>query len=229
MPGVMNIAYVGKHLRCAKSRWPVRSTAVRASSAAPNLPDASSVSDQAGAKKNASIGSTCFISGFSPFACRRDLDLALGGRSVKKVDPYLDAMHFPTGMYAISVENKHEAAELRQKFSNLADSNNPKFKIHHPQFHPPKAWVPSSELNVTSKTIRCHTMDSRVGADEIMFFFDDFDLRYDSIRKFNHDRNDRRAHYLVDFRCPEEAERAVAENNHNLLFGKIVHLLWFQA
>ena len=165
----------------------------------------------------------CFLSGISKFSSRRDLDLLLGGRPVTGVEPYIDSFHYPTGMYALTFENQDDLETLRSQFSEDPGPN--RFTLHNNKFEPPKAWLPASSVDISNKTVRCNFAESRIGEDELLFFFDNFELRFDSIRKHIIDG---RSHFLVDFSCPEEAERAVMERNREEVMGKVSHLLWYQ-
>jgi len=174
------------------------------------------------------------ISGFSKFASRRDLDLALGEHvQPLRVDALLDQHRYFLGSWLLCLDkSKCTVEDLQQqlKAPPQTTGTEPMGKLElkgvlYTPGQPSSKYRLASELGITGCTVRLRNVRYNMGIDALLFFFRDFDLGPGGIEKIAMDT--RFNQYLVHFRSPAEAERAMNVLNLKTASGNAMHLIWY--
>jgi hypothetical protein len=100
-----------------------------------------------------------------------DLELLLGNFKPLTIDPLLDRIYLPTGMYALQFRSSEEIHQLRQsikeqhgKFKVFADGGNMLL------------WNRSSTKRITRKTVRLSGISRQVNLENLQFWLEDYQL-----------------------------------------------------
>jgi len=85
----------------------------------------------------------------------------------------------------------------------------------------------ASDLGITDCTVRLRNVRYNLGMDAVLFFFRDFQLGPRRIEKLKLDH--RLNQYLVHFRTPAEAEKAMSMLNLKVASGNVMHMIWYNC
>ena len=185
------------------------------------------------------------VSGFTKFASRRDLDLALGKRlqpAVVKVEALVDKHSYFQGEWLLGLDHsKCSADEFRRRLArrSVDDEADPligaptdRLEVKRVSYSPggannnPNLRL-ASALGITGSTVRLRNVRYNLGMDALLFFFREFELGPRGIEKVQMDN--RFNQYLVHFRSPAEAERAMSTVNLKVASGNVMHLIWYSC
>jgi hypothetical protein len=167
------------------------------------------------------------IGGFSRFASRKDLDMALGDLQPLKVDPILDVQLYASGRWAVllSVPNLHILRGLLAKTNPKATCT----VLHKDEFAKLKM---ASACGITNCSVRFRNVPSEVGVEELRYFLQEFKLEEgpNDIMPFHQERSGKAFnHFIVKFANPEEAERVVLEKCYTMIEGTPVQMFWYNC
>lgn len=198
------------------------------------------------------------ISGFTKFAARRDLDVALG-ENVKpvKVEAILDQLSFFQGAWLLCLDPAVcNVDRLRTELSRpravlgepvqpnaLVGASTEKLevkRVRYPAHSPSRGGASkggenikpftgrlASQEGITGCTLRLRNVAYNLSHDALMFFFRDFRLGPRGIEKLKIDA--RFNQYLVHFKTPTEAEKAMSLLNLKVANGSVMHLIWYSC
>lgn len=167
------------------------------------------------------------IGGFSRFASRKDLDMALGDLQPLKVDPILDMHLYATGKWAVLLQIPNPYI-LR----GLLTTNSPRATctmLNKEDFLKLKF---ASSIGITNCSVRFRNIPCEVGIEELRYFLQEFKLDEgsDAIMPFHQDKSGKAFnHFIVKFVSPEEAERVVIEKCFTMIEGTPVQMFWYNC
>eukprot|EP01031_Cornospumella_fuschlensis_P028052 gene28053-33870_t len=173
------------------------------------------------------------LSGFTQFASRADLKLALGSVTPQEVIPLLDRKLLFIGKYQVVV-NPEEVGILKENLKKFNGSLSLHSTIYSDQI------FNAAQLNITSRCIRTLNLPSNLAVHDVEYFFEDFHVAEPGIVRISHlplvkqnfSRVDSKAtsQFLVHFADEFEAERAMMELDGKVLKdGADVQLWWYRA
>lgn len=209
---------------------------VNAQSVTPVAPVAKTTDTKkrAGPKKNIS-NDIVYLNGMSKFASRKDLLIFLGPHKPTKIDPVLNLHHNFTGVYGLQFATPDELdAFQKYVFSVPKKFGTQSYSVLQSKWFDPRRSVAASTCNVTPSTVRCVLLDKPHSyADRFVQFFENQNLHEDNVRKISFGQassgpvtgtSGHTSHYLLQFESPEEAVRAVVENQYKTMFGSRMKL-----
>ena len=167
------------------------------------------------------------ITGFSKWASRKDLDLALGDLESLKVDPILDSHLFATGKWAVLFP-----AINRTVIQHALAANNPKVIATSLSGEEMNNSRLASRNGITNRTVRFRNVPSEIGVEELRYFLQDYNLEdsVNAIVPLMSERNSKgQNHYLVNFSSADEAERVVLEKCFTMLEGIPIQMFWYNC
>ena len=187
------------------------------------------------------------VSGFSKFASRLDLDVALGDRvHPLRVEALVDHQSYFQGAWLLSLDPSVCGFDcLRQHLlrprvmTGSAAANEPNALVGVPTDKltvKSVTYVPggrnnqiylASDLGITDCTVRLRNVRYNLGMDAVLFFFRDFQLGPRRVEKIKLDH--RLNQYLVHFRTPAEAEKAMSMLNLKVASGNVMHMIWYNC
>ncbi|RYH22501.1 hypothetical protein EON65_19145 [archaeon] len=172
------------------------------------------------------------LSGFTPFASRADLKLALGQVNPSEIHPLLDRKLFFVGKYEIVIK-PDEIAMLKENVKKYNGSLSLHTTIYSDQI------FNATQLNITSQCIRVVNF-THLAVHDVEYFFEDFHLVEPGIQRIrqipfvrqNFSKVDQKAasQFLIRFSDEFEAERAMMElDGKGIKDCPSVRLLWYRA
>jgi hypothetical protein len=174
------------------------------------------------------------LEGFTPYASRADLQLALGPAKPLEVIPLLDRTLGFSGKYELVLEAK-EVSLLREGMKRYNGS----LRLHD-NHYPVEPFIAPKEFEIDRNTLRTRNFPADHRLYELEYFFEDFSLLPQGIVQV-HTHSNYRSHrpiipykiahqYLVYFSSAEEAERAMIElDGRGMKDLPHLHLLWYHA
>ena len=197
------------------------------------------------------------ISGFTKFAARRDLDVALG-ENIKplKVEAIVDQLIFFQGAWLLCLDPaicsvdrlRKELSRPRAVFGEpvqpnaLVGASTERLavkRVRYPAHSPSRGGIGkgenikpftgrlASQEGITGCTLRLRNVAYNLSHDALMFFFRDFRLGPRGIEKLKIDA--RFNQYLVHFKTPTEAEKAMSLLNLKVANGSVMHMIWYSC
>jgi hypothetical protein len=167
------------------------------------------------------------ISGFSKWASRKDLDLALGDLESLKVDPILDSQLFSSGKWAVLFPGIS-----RSEVQKIVSSNNPKVIAVPLTGEELNNCRLASRNGITNCTVRFRNVPTDIGVEELRYFLQDYNLEesVNAVVPLMSEKNAKgQNHYLVNFSSPDEAERVVLEKCFTMLEGVPIQMFWYNC
>ena len=168
------------------------------------------------------------IGGFTRFASRRDLEIALGELKPLRADPILDINFNSTGRWAVLlpvtnvslVKNALASQNLKATCAMLNKDDHNNLKL-------------ASRCGISDCTVRLRNVPAEVGIEELRFFLQDYNLEDgpNAITPLQGEKERRQPfhQYFVNFASAEDAERAVLEKSFALLEGSPVQMTWYNC
>lgn len=168
------------------------------------------------------------IGGFTRFASRRDLEIALGDLKPLKADPILDTDFNTTGRWAVLlpvtnvsiVKNALAAQNLKATCAMLSKDGHNNLKL-------------ASRCGISDHTVRLKNVPAEVGIEELRFFLQDYNLDDgpNAITPLQGERERRQPfhQYFVNFATAEDAERVVLEKCYSILEGAPIQMIWYNC
>eukprot|EP00388_Colpodella_angusta_P031650 GDKK01023775.1.p3 GENE.GDKK01023775.1~~GDKK01023775.1.p3 ORF type:complete len:155 (-),score=15.55 GDKK01023775.1:143-607(-) len=147
----------------------------------------------------------------------------------------LSSHHNFTGVYGLKFATPEESAAF-QKFvfglpKRVGVQN---YSVLQSKWFDSRRSVVASAWNVTPNTVRCQLLDKPHSyTDRFVQFFESQNLREENVEKVSFGQcsfgpitpsSGQTSHFLLHFESPEEAVRAVVENQHKLMFGSKMKL-----
>lgn len=167
------------------------------------------------------------VGGFSRFASRKDLDMALGNLNPIRVDAILDIHLYASGNWAVLLpsDSKHETRKI-------IHANNPRttcVQLSQVDFNSLRL---ASKSGLSNRSVRFRNVPAEIGIEELRYFLQDYNLSDgpNDICPFNNERGSKIFnHYIVNFATAEEAERVVLEKCFTVLAGTPVQMFWYSC
>lgn len=203
---------------------------VQSKQSKPNV-DANKTASQ----KRQRINDMVYLNGLSKFASRKDLLLFLGPHKPTNIDPVLTLNHTFTGTYGLQFATPEELDAFQKFVFGLPKKFGAQsYSVFQSKWFDPRRSVTASAYNVTPNTVRCVLLDKAHSfTDRFVQFFENYNLVEDNVCKisFGHatsgpvtTTSGHTSHFLLHFESPEEAVRAVVENQYKTMFGSRMKL-----
>lgn len=173
------------------------------------------------------------LSGFTPFASRADLKLALGQVNPLEIHPLLNRKLLFIGKYELVVKPE-EVAMLTENVKKYNGSLALHTTIYSDQI------FNATQLNISTRCVRTLNLPPQFAVHDVEYFFEDFHVSEPGIQRIgqmplvkqNIGKVDQKAtsQFLIHFSDEFEAERAMMElDGKGLKDFPDVQLLWYRA
>lgn len=172
-----------------------------------------------------------YVIGIPRYASRKDLEMLLGTFKPTKIEPMLTINHVFSGAYGFKFATPEEHVEFRKTMSSneLNKAKSLSLKVYDDSWYDSKKLLHASAAVVSNRTVRCQVGNQQVTIEHLVSFFEEYDLKHEHIKKFGGTINGAKPHYLLNFRSPEEAERAAIEKNNKPFNRDTISLETYQC
>lgn len=163
---------------------------------------------------------------------------ALGGVQPDSIDPILDTNLFPIAQWLLMFKNGGFIPPNQQKL--ILER---KYSVKPINSSAVSRFVLASKVCITDKTVRVRGVGDDITKEDILYFFEDYNIRSSDIRMYQPwqlNKNGRISsegshagnnfepkQYLIDFPSADIASRVVREKNYSLFDGKEIYLYWY--
>jgi hypothetical protein len=164
-----------------------------------------------------------YLSGFSKFASRRDLQLLLREHKPTAIDPVVSPIHYFSGVYALRFNTPAEQHAF-QVYIDEMKSKGSAFRVHPtnvPSYHR------MSSLRMGGNTLRVDPCYQTISPDHLVTLFEDYGIANKDIKKIGF--NNKFSHFLIQFKTPEDAQRAYVEHDKKFFLQDIMKMIIYQA
>lgn len=169
-----------------------------------------------------------YLSGFSKFFSRRDLQLFMGPHKPIAIDPCLSRFHQFVGSYALKFDTKEKAADFKAHVKEVQQRSSSWSELMIAS----ESWikrhlVPASQINIGHNTLRVDPNGNKFSPEQLVTVFEDYGVVRNDVSLIKVDSVF--SHFLVQFRTVQDAQRALVENDKKFLNQDIVNLVAFQC
>ena len=153
-----------------------------------------------------------YITGFSKFTSRRDLQLVLGEHKPCVIDPILNHSHQLFGAYSLKFSTTEESNNFRKFAAKSFRNKTPlgmTYKVKGPLWLAENLHlVRASSARITNKTLRVESTQRNMHSQHLLNLLEDYGICKNDINtRFYYEGK----YVLVTFPTPEDAERAQVE------------------
>jgi hypothetical protein len=164
-----------------------------------------------------------YLSGFSKFASRRDLQLLLREHKPAAIDPVVSPVHYFSGVYGLKFNTPAEQHAF-QAYIDEMKLKGSAFRVH-PSNIPQYSRM--STVHMGPNTVRVDPCFQTVSPDHLVTLFEDYGVANKDIKKVGF--MNKFSHFLINFKTVEDAQRAFVEHDKKFFLQDIMKLIIYQA